>query len=184
MESSIWRRNRVCVCACFPLKIKHWRTLMQAKPPLACHANLVAEWGGVAAREGSGSGGLRVWVWWGGGIWVHYVYRSATMNDPKAHMYFNTHASQLDAVNYQRHWVLFLCEHVSVHATQMLGCLCITVHVCTTPSCPLWLSFLHYVKHANLIELMTWVQVSTVHEGSLSFFVILLHFLLFLLLLL
>lgn len=32
---------------------------MQAKPPPACHANLVAEWGGVAAREGSGRGRLR-----------------------------------------------------------------------------------------------------------------------------
>lgn len=32
---------------------------MQAKPPLVCHANLLAEWGGVAAREKSGSGGLR-----------------------------------------------------------------------------------------------------------------------------
>lgn len=32
---------------------------MQTKPPLACHANLVAEWGGVAAREGSRRGGLR-----------------------------------------------------------------------------------------------------------------------------
>lgn len=32
---------------------------MQAKPPLACHANLLAEWGGVAVRERSGSGGLR-----------------------------------------------------------------------------------------------------------------------------
>lgn len=33
---------------------------MQAKPPLACHANLVAESprGGVAARKGSGRGGL------------------------------------------------------------------------------------------------------------------------------
>ncbi len=38
---------------------------MQAKPPLACHANLVAEWGGVAVREGSGRAGpreLRLWV--------------------------------------------------------------------------------------------------------------------------
>lgn len=42
---------------------------MQAKPPLACHANLVAEWGGVAAREGSGSEGAeRVGFWVGG--WV------------------------------------------------------------------------------------------------------------------
>ena len=32
---------------------------MQAKPPLVCHANLLAEWGGVAARGRSGSGGLR-----------------------------------------------------------------------------------------------------------------------------
>lgn len=32
---------------------------MQAKPPLVCHANLLAEWGGVAERERSGSGGLR-----------------------------------------------------------------------------------------------------------------------------
>lgn len=40
---------------------------MQAKPPLACHANLVAEWGGVAAREGSGSGGLRELGLVGGG---------------------------------------------------------------------------------------------------------------------
>lgn len=39
---------------------------MQAKPPLACHANLVAEWGGVAAREGSGRGGLRESGVWGG----------------------------------------------------------------------------------------------------------------------
>lgn len=31
---------------------------MQAKLPLACHANLVAEWGGVAVREGSVRGGL------------------------------------------------------------------------------------------------------------------------------
>ena len=39
---------------------------MQAKPPLACHANLVAEWGGVAAREGSGRGELREFgVGWG-----------------------------------------------------------------------------------------------------------------------
>lgn len=40
---------------------------MQAKPPLACHANLVAEWGGVVAREGSGRGGLRESVWCGVG---------------------------------------------------------------------------------------------------------------------
>lgn len=51
--------GEIISCACFPLEIKHRRTLMQAKPPLACHANLVAEWGGVAAREGSGSGGVR-----------------------------------------------------------------------------------------------------------------------------
>lgn len=31
---------------------------MQAKLPLVCHTNLLAEWGGVAARERSGSGGL------------------------------------------------------------------------------------------------------------------------------
>ena len=44
---------------------------MQAKPPLACHANLVAESprGGVAARKGSGRGGLTelgLGVGWGG----------------------------------------------------------------------------------------------------------------------
>lgn len=76
---------------------------MQAKPPLACHANLVAEWGGVAAREGSGSEGLReLGLKWEGGVGVHYVYRSATMNDPKSHTCINTRASQLHAVNYQR----------------------------------------------------------------------------------
>lgn len=31
---------------------------MQTKPPLACHANLVAEWGGVDARKESRRGGL------------------------------------------------------------------------------------------------------------------------------
>ena len=36
---------------------------MQAKPPLACHANLVAEWGGVAAREARAK---REWGWGGG----------------------------------------------------------------------------------------------------------------------
>lgn len=51
--------GEIISCACFPLEIKHRQTLMHAKPPLACHANLVAEWGGVAAREGSGSGGVR-----------------------------------------------------------------------------------------------------------------------------
>lgn len=48
----------------FPLEIKRWRTLMQAKLPLACHANLAAQWGGAAAREGRLK---RVGVWDGGG---------------------------------------------------------------------------------------------------------------------
>jgi len=80
---------------------------MQAKPPLACHANLVAESprGGVAARKGSGRGGLTELGlgvgWGGGGRQVHYVHRSATMNHPKSHPYFSTHASTLDAVNDQ-----------------------------------------------------------------------------------
>lgn len=55
---------------------------MQTKPPLACHANLVAEWGGVAAREGSRRGGLREsgfglgrgGVVVGGRRRVHYVH--------------------------------------------------------------------------------------------------------------
>lgn len=76
---------------------------MQAKPPLACHANLVAEWGGgFAVRERSGRGGGELGVEGsGGGRRVHYVHRTATMNHPKSHPYFNTHASQLDALNYQ-----------------------------------------------------------------------------------
>lgn len=44
---------------------------MQAKPPLACHANLVAEWGGVAAKgREREKRAKRVGVWggvgWGG----------------------------------------------------------------------------------------------------------------------
>lgn len=67
---------------------------MQAKPPLACHANLVAEWGGVAAKgREREKRAKRVGVWggvgWGGrSRRVHYVHRSATMNHPKSHPYF------------------------------------------------------------------------------------------------
>lgn len=42
---------------------------MQAKPPLACHANLVAEWGGVAAREASGERRAKRVGAWGGVVW-------------------------------------------------------------------------------------------------------------------
>lgn len=66
---------------------------MQAKPPPACHANLVAEWGGVAAREAKSERRTeRVWVldgvgrWEGGDRRVHYVHRSATMNLPPNHI--------------------------------------------------------------------------------------------------
>lgn len=70
---------------------------MQAKPPLACHANLVAEWGGVAAREGTERGELResgLGLGWGRQT-SPLLHRSATINHPKSHPYFNTHASQL-----------------------------------------------------------------------------------------
>lgn len=58
---------------------------MQTKPPLACHANLVAEWGGVAAREGSGRGGLResgLAVAWGGGRKTSPLCASKCNNEP------------------------------------------------------------------------------------------------------
>lgn len=100
---------------------------MQAKPPLVCHANLLAEWGGVAARERSGSGGLReLGSMWGGGRRVHYVHRSATMSNPKSHPYFNICTSRMDAVN-----DVVFCASM---------CLYVAGHVGLTPSRPLRLS--------------------------------------------
>lgn len=58
---------------------------MQAKPPLACHANLVAEWGGVALREGSGRTRLRELgfeVGWGGGKQTSPLCASKCNNEP------------------------------------------------------------------------------------------------------
>lgn len=51
---------------------------MQAKPPLACHANLVAEWGGVAARGREwGESGV-----WGGGRQTSPLCASKCNNEP------------------------------------------------------------------------------------------------------
>lgn len=100
----------------------------------------------------------------------------------ESHRNSNTRASQLDVANYPVGQCPPPPTHVSARNTQMHECLCITVHVCVTPSCPLWLSFPHYVKHAKLIELMT--SLPTVHRSSLLlschplFFFFLLFFLL------
>lgn len=97
---------------------------------------------GEGLLRGEGSGVSRVFGV-GGGRRVHYVHRSATMNHPKSHPYFNTHTPQLDAVNYQRLWVLFACW--------MDECLRMTVYVCITPSCPLWLLFLKNEKKCSTL---------------------------------
>lgn len=103
----------------------------------------------------------------GGGRRVHYVHPSATTDNSENH----TGTRTLACLNWTSRiiqWasgVFFFFLHVSARNTQMHECLCITVHVCVTPSCPLWLSFPHYVKHAKLIELMT--SLPTVHRSSL-----------------
>lgn len=138
---------------------------MQAKPPLACHANLVAEWGGVAPG-GRVEGVKRVgFGGWGAdeSIMCIQVQRRTTprITQELEHSRVSTGCRELSSGPV----FLFFFLHVSARNTQMHECLCFIVHVCITPSCPLWLSFPHYVKHAKLIELMT--SLPTVHRSSL-----------------
>lgn len=79
---------------------------MQAKPPLACHANLVAEWGGVAAKgREREKRAKRVGVWggvgWGGQKQTSPLCASKCNNEPPQ-ITSLLYASQLDARNYQR----------------------------------------------------------------------------------
>lgn len=137
------------VCSCFRHEIKQWWTLMQAKSPLASHANLMPRrsgWVGEIVNLVKDGGGENIRQ-------VHSVHWIATMTPRKLHT--NTQCSSI-------------------------GCSWIreSVHIFSSFFCPLWLSSkeekknaLCYVKHANLIELMTWVLlVSAVFEGSLSNF--------------
>lgn len=158
----------------FPLEIKRWRTLMQ--PPLACHANLEAKRGGAAVSSEQGETWERVRVWNGVGeanesIMCIEVQQWTTPN----------HVPRLILRCMPRIIISSeVCLYASVSARNMNSwvSVCVTVRVCGTPFCPLWLSLkdkgkemsLRYVKHANLIELMTRVQASTVLEDFLFLF--------------
>lgn len=115
------------------LEIKRWRTLMQAKPPLACHANLVAEWGGVAPREGEGrgsrelglGGGVRVGRGGGRRRRVHYVHPSATTYNSENHTGTRTLARlNWNVANYP------VGQCLCLRNTQMHECVCVSLYMC------------------------------------------------------